>query len=379
MTTRIMFIVTSLYMGGQERKLLDIINNLDPSKYECEICCTKEPGPLAEDAKESGVTVHSKLLSSKYDIRVLPRMISLLKKQNIQIAYTVGAGDNMFWGRLAAKLAGVPLIFSSLHKMWDKDKDKSTVGYLNKLLIPYTDKIIAVGEKAKKFLVEFEKIDQSKIEVICNGVDVDLYPSKNKEKVRQELSIPADALVVGIVASLRTEKGHAVFLEAAEKVRAVFDNVNFIICGDGSEKEFINKKIKKLGLSGAVHMLGMRRDVPEIMAALDVLVLASYPYVETFPNVVLEAMASQKPVVATNVGCITEIVTEGETGRIVPVNDPASMAEAIISILKNRGSRKRMGTKAREIVCEKFTLDKMVKQREALFERFLKIKDLLPG
>ena len=210
---RVMFVITSMPVGGAETLLVELIRRLDRSRFLPELCCLKNLGPLGETLAGE-VPVHHGLLAAKRDAGVLWRLAGLMRRRRIDAVVTVGAGDKMFWGRLAARLAGVPVIASALHSTGWPDR----VQFANRLLAPITDAFIAVAEPHGRYLAAHEGCTASKICVIPNGVDVERFrPRPPNEALRQEFALAADAPVVGIVAALRPEKNHALFLRAAQR------------------------------------------------------------------------------------------------------------------------------------------------------------------
>jgi glycosyltransferase involved in cell wall biosynthesis len=173
--------------------------------------------------------------------------------------------------------------------------------------------------------------------------------------------------VVAHVAMLRPEKGHAVLLQAARKVVDELPTARFLLAGAGPERGAIETLRTQLGLKQNVLLLGQRDDVPALLAAADVAVLCSLPLVETFPNSILEALASSRPVVCTDVGSIREMVEHESTGLIVPPMDPPALAQALTRLLSEPELSRAMGERGRSGVRERFTTERMVRDREDLF------------
>ncbi len=207
----ILFVCTTLVIGGCEKQLHHVVLRMDRRRFNPIICCLKEDGTLGRDLRKKGIKVYSDLLQSKYDIRVLFRLVSLIKREKIHAVFTVGEGDKMFWGRLAAKFSGVRVIISSVHSTLADGQKGSTIGFLNKLIMPITDRIVAVSENQKQFLVKHEGLKEEKILVIRNGVDLSRFdgPKRGRRK-REELNIPFSHFVVGLIAMLRPEKAGCV-------------------------------------------------------------------------------------------------------------------------------------------------------------------------
>ncbi len=200
---RVMFVITSMPVGGAETLLVNLVRGLDRQRFVPEICCLKQRGPLGE-VLATELPVHSELLGGKYDVRVLSRLVRLLKKRRTDVVVTVGAGDKMFWGRLAAQCAGTPVVLSALHSTGWPDG----VGRMNRCLTRWTDHFVAVAQQHGQFLVQQEGFPADKVAVIPNGVDTDVFRPglAAREAARREWNIPADAPLFGIVAALRPKR-----------------------------------------------------------------------------------------------------------------------------------------------------------------------------
>ncbi|MEM9365394.1 MAG: glycosyltransferase [Planctomycetota bacterium] len=358
------FVITSMPVGGAETLLVNLMRRFDPTKVRPEIVCLKEPGPLGEQIAEE-FPVHSGLLRSKYDLMVVPRLVHLFRTHDIDGVITVGAGDKMFWGRLAAFLARVPVTASALHSTGWPDG----VGRLNRLLTPLTDAFIAVADAHGEFLRSFERFPAEKVRVIRNGIDCQRFQHDRAaaRDVRLELGIAPETPLVGIVAALRPEKNHPLLLDAAARLRNAPQSCpapEFLIIGDGPERDTIANLRDDLGLTDHVHMLGNRSDTPRLLSALDVFALCSFN--EASPVSILEALACETPVVATNVGSISETVLDEKTGFLVPSGDAARLASAIDNLLKDPEKRQMMGRQGRQHVLATGSLQSMVESYESL-------------
>jgi glycosyltransferase involved in cell wall biosynthesis len=359
---RVMFLQTDMRIGGAEMVTANIIRRMDRERFAPELCCLKERGELGE-ALAGEIPVHHDLLRNKYDLRVLPRLISLLRSQEIDAVVTVGAGDKMFWGRIAARRLGVPVIISALHSTGWPDG----VGRLNSMLTPITDAFIAVAASHGEYLSEHEGFPAKRIAVIPNGVDtVKFAPISDVGAVRRELGIDENAPVVGIVAALRPEKNHALFLEMARRVMRQLPTARFLIVGDGLQRAALEQRTAELGLESNVLFVGSRDDVPRLLAAMDVFALTSH--IEANPISILEAMSVGRPVVATNVGSIHEAVIDSVTGNLVPSGDAAQLTERVLSLLTDEPRRLEMGAAARLSVVEHWSIESMVSGYEQLIQ-----------
>ncbi len=356
-----LFVITSMPVGGAETLLVNLLRQFRSSHILPSIACLKEKGPLGEEiAKEFPVTDH--WLRGKFDVRVVPRLAKHLRKEKIDALITVGAGDKMFWGRIAARLAAVPVVCSALHSTGWPDG----VGKMNRWLTPITDAFIAVAKPHGKFLADFEKFPTKKIAVIPNGVDTIRFQpnSGSRADVRSELGLEPDAPLIGIVAALRPEKNHALFLNAASKVLAKFPKAHFVIVGDGPERSLIEAIAADLKISKSVSLLGTRSDTPRLLAALDVFALTSHN--EASPVSILEALSCGVPVVSTRVGSVAESVHDQWNGFTVEPGDSHAVAERIKYLLWNRSTAELIGSNGREHVQACGSLETMVRMYEQL-------------
>jgi len=364
----ILFVCTTLVMGGCEKQLYNIILRMNRRRFNPIICCLKDEGVLGRDLRKKGIKAYSNLLRSKYDIRVLFHLVSLIKREKIHAIFTVGEGDKMFWGRLAGKFSGVPVIVSSVHSTLADGEKGSTIGFLNKLIMPISDKIVAVSEDQKEFLVKHEGLREEKITVIPNGVDLSRFHGSNQTlSTREELGIPLSHFVVGIIAMLRPEKAHSVFIHAASRILRHTSEVTFLVVGEGDLRAELEELVRRLGVSDNVRFLGERQDVEEILASLDAVVLCSYT-IESFPNSILEAMAAGKPVVVTDLGGLREIVVDGETGFVVKPRDVEGLADKVLWLINNPEKSRSLGEAGMERVGKLFPLEKAIRAREKLIE-----------
>ena len=352
---RVMFVITSMPVGGMEALLVELIRRLDRSRFEPELCCLKYLDVLGEALAEE-IPVFTGLLKHKYDFGVLWRLKKLLHERRIDAIVTIGAGDKMFWGRLAGRLAGVPVICSALHSTGMPDR----VELLNRLLAPLTDAFIGVAETHGRYLAEGEGCPAAKVRVIPNGVDVEkFHPRWPVASLQGEFCLAPGTPVVGIVAALRPEKNHELFLQAAKLIHQALPTTKFLVIGDGPRRAELECFARDLGLNEAVRFTGTRGDVPEMLSLVDVILLTSH--MEANPASILEAMACEKPVVATRVGSVPETVLDGRTGFLVPPGDAYELARLTLDLLCHPDHAALLGRAGREHVIAHWSVARMVK------------------
>ncbi len=365
---RVMFVTTSMPIGGAETLLVELVRRMDRSRFLPELCCLKRFDSLGEALAEE-IPAFTGLLAGKFDVAVLWRLVRLMRRRRIDAVVTVGPGDKMFWGRLAARLAGVPVVCSALHSTGLPDH----VELPNRLLSPLSDAFIAVAESHGCYLADHEGCPAKKVRVIPNGVDLQrFHPRWPDRKLQRELNLDPDAPTVGIIAALRPEKNHELFLHVAALVHVELPEARFLIVGDGPQRSKLEALARSLGVEKAVRFLGTRRDVPELLSLMDVVMLTSH--MEANPLCLLEAMASEKPVVASRVGSITESVHDGRTGYLAAPGDSQGMAARVLELLQDRRRASSMGRAAREAVIARWSVDRMVRGYEDLIAEIYSAK-----
>lgn len=370
---RAMFLLTSMPIGGAETLLLNLVRRLDRSRVEPTIACMKQKDVLGE-VLDREIPVFENLILHKYDFAVAGRLKRMFRDQQIDALVTIGAGDKMFWGRLGARLAGVPVILSALHSTGWPDG----VGKLNRMLTGITDGFIAVARQHAEYQVNDEKFPQEKVFLIPNGIDTEkfVFSQDSRDQWRDKTGISRTAPVVGIVAALRPEKNHDLFLRAAKRVSVQVPSSKFVIAGDGPERERLERLASELEIKDRVHFLGSVHDICGVLSMLDVFSLTSHN--EASPVSIMEALSCGRPVVATDVGSIDESVLEGQNGFLVPAGDQASLADRWVSLLQDASSRTAFGLNGRQHIVANSSLDSMTDGYMQLIENVYQEKCGLP-
>lgn len=358
---RVMFVITTMPVGGAEKLLVELIRGLDRSKFIPELCCLKYLDVLGEVMARE-VPTYTNLLANKYDVAVLPRLVKLLRHRRIDAVVTVGTGgDKMFWGRLAARIAGVPVICSALHSTGLPDH----VEFLNRLLTPVTDAFVAVAEPHGRYLAEHEGCPRKRVCVIPNGVDTERFrPRGSNPELRASLGLKLNTPVVGIVAALRPEKNHELFLQAAADIRRRVPDAQMLVIGDGARRSMLEALSRDLGTTDCVQFLGTRHDVPELIAEMNVVALTSH--MEANPVSILEALSVERPVVAPRVGSIPETVHDGRTGYTFEAGNRQQLVDRVVHLLQEPATAARMGQAGREMVLEQWSIAHMVRGYERM-------------
>jgi glycosyltransferase involved in cell wall biosynthesis len=371
---KVHFVVTSLPVGGAETLLVNLVQGMDRTNFSPEVICLKEAGQLGPVVSEFA-PLTSNLICHKWDARVHLRLTRHFRQRGADAVITVGAGDKMFWGRLAAWHASVPVICSALHSTGWPDG----IGRLNRCLTAITDGFIAVARNHAQHLIDGEKFPEDRVFMIPNGIDVHRFcPDRCKRDwLRLLLQVPENCPLVGIVAALRKEKNHAQFIDAAVAVISRHPNAHFVIVGDGPERTPLEQKVQGLDSKRHFHFLGNRNDTHHLLAGLDVFCLTSLN--EANPVSILEALSCGIPVVSPDVGSISETVICGKTGHLTRCGCADSTANAVIQLLNHPELASRMGAEGRKVVAANWSLKSMVDGYEALIEKLYRRKAAARG
>jgi len=342
--------------GGQEVRILTEAQWLLDHGWHVRLAAQPGSG-LATRA--DGVDLHRVRMRSAWDPFALAGLMRLMRREQIALVHTHSSTDSWL-ATLAARLMGLPVV-RSRHVSIPIARRRALIYHL-------ADRIIASGEAVAQ-VVRAAGIPAAKIVSIPAGVDMTrFHPGVSGKALRDELGLSGP--VAGIVAMLRSSKGHGVFLDAAREVWHAAPDTRFLIVGDGIGYEHIRGRIRELGLEHVVIMTGFRRDIPEVMAALDVLVLPSIKS-EATSQVIPQALAVGTPVVGTAMGGIPEIVRDWETGRLVPPGNPDALAEAILSLLRDPARARAMAQAGQALVKARYTIETMMARTIRVYEELL--------
>lgn len=365
---KIAFIASSLGVGGVERQWYELVRGMDKDKFDITLICLYDLGEIGKRIRELGIKVYFNIFPGKFSLFSLYTLIKIIKAERFDVVFLHDQPLAMFYGIIAAKYLKIKKIIVAFHSTEDFEKEiKFNKYFLNKFM-RFVHKIVSIGNKQKNYLIEKKHYPSEKIVIIFNGVNIRNYEvSINRENKKQEFNLPLDCKVIGIIARLCPFKRHDVFLDAAKLILQETPDVIFLIVGDGSERTKIEKQIKRLGLTHNTRVLGERKDIAEINKILDVSVLSSDPAVETLPMAIIESMASSVPVVATDVGSLSDLIINGENGFLVPSSSPELLARAILTIVKDEELANKMAKNTHEIASRYFSLENMVKGYEELF------------
>lgn len=355
-------------MGGVEKKLYDFIARLDTDRFAVHMCALKRGGYFKEKLVDLGIPVHEGLLRHKFDAFAFGAFARILREARIDLIYTFGHPNTVILSWMARRRGLVTRVVVSYHAMPGATGRKLVRPYLRPFL-GGVDAYLALAETHRRYLVEIEGLRAEKVVVIRNGVDTAVYHPGDARSRRAELGLAPDDVVFTTVASLRPVKGVDVLLRSAAPVLEATPRLRLLVAGDGQDRGALEALARELGVADRVVFAGIRDDVEDVYRLSDAVVVPSRS--EAFPNVVLEAMASGLAVVTTDVGSVREMVEDGESALVVPPDDTAALGSAIAALCADADRRARMGRRGREIVEERFRIERMCEERERLFERLI--------
>lgn len=319
-------------------------------------------------------------ISAADDLRALVKMVRLVRRLRPDVVHTHMAKAGTV-GRIAAHLARVPLVVHTYHghvfhgyfsprKTWVFLK-------IEQALAKVTDTIVVVGERQRDEIAAFKVAPRTKLLPIPLGLELERFldSERYRGELRRELGLEPTAPVVGIVARLVPIKAHEDFLAAARIVAAVLPAARFLVVGDGELRAELEATVARMGLGELVRFVGWRADLPRIYADLDVVALSSHN--EGSPVALIEALAAGRPVVATDVGGVAEVVLDGRTGRTVPARAPDRLASAILDLLQDRSAAESLGAAGRRHVYPRYASARLVEDMGGLYRHALSARGRL--
>lgn len=383
MSTRIRVLhpITRLIIGGAQENTMLTAQLLDKTQWDVAIISgpqTGVEGSLIEAVQEQGIplTLEPTLvreLNPVKDLLAVFRLMRFMTQGGYTIVHTHSSKAGIV-GRWAAKLAGVPVIVHTVHGWAHHDRQHPLLRayyiLMEKLTLPITDKLIVVSALNIEKGLQDGIGKASDYVVIRSGIELDRFghPQVPRAATRQALGIPLDAPVVGTVTRLSPQKAPLDFVRAAGIVAQARPETYFVMVGDGPLHADVEALAAEVGIRDHLVLTGLRRDVPELMAAFDLFALSSLW--EGLPRVLPQAMATGLPLVATATDGSAEAVIDGVNGLLVPPGEPAQLAQALIRLLNDPALAQQMGAAGRAQVDE-FSDKRMVAQIEALYRQLL--------
>jgi len=369
----ILHILQNSNIGGVQRQLLSLLKAYDMDLMNPAVCCFKAKGEIGEQMEKRGFEVVDFHIERHYRFSpaIIRQLYTLMKERNIHVVRAHKYSASLY-GRIAARLARVPVVITSVHGNYRKDL-RFERKIANKMLSRVTDRIVAVSESIRTDIIKYDNIDPEKVLVIRNGVDTALFsPPVNAGGVREELALKDNETVIGFVGRLVPAKGLQHLIGAFESVRAEIGQVKLLIVGGGQLMEPLTMMARDKGLSNDIIFLGERTDIPQLLGAMDIFVMPSIA--EGLPNALLEAMAAARPVIVTCAGGMGEIIQDGVNGLVVPVGDEASLSGGLRKLVKDRSFAQALGAAARQCIENRHSIRATARSWEDLYFALLRKK-----
>ncbi|MEO8228258.1 MAG: glycosyltransferase [Chloroflexota bacterium] len=364
--------------GGAQEHVLGLLTRIDPTRYDVHVL-SLSPGSTVRKLQRNGISVT--VIDEPDDAIATGAVAALLAELRPEIVHSHMYRAELVGTRAAIALGEIgrprPYIVSTVHSSRIRSEEDRRV---LRLLTPRIDRLIAVSRSIVEKL-HHEGRDTAPISLIHSGVDLERYDHQEPCcTLREEYDLPSEGPIVGVVARLEPEKGHPTLLEAWPSVLAAVPDATLLVVGEGSRREALEALAHELGVAERVVFTGRRDDVPAVTAALDVAVLPSYR--EAQGLTILEAMALSRPIVASNVGGIPEMVEDGITGLLVPAHDADALGAAIVRLLRDHPLADTLGRAGHDLVHDKFCIERMVAAVEQIYDegaRTLRLTEVAAG
>jgi glycosyltransferase involved in cell wall biosynthesis len=358
-------VITDLDVGGAERSLVSLALGLDRRRWSGSVIALGAEGALAEPLRAAGIDTRCLGVDRGRPMQAVFRLAGALRARSPRLVQSFLFHANLA-SKLAAPLAGAPWVLGSL-----RVAEKRQRGHLalDRLTARLATGSVCVSAGVRRFSREVGKLPDDRLCVISNGVDLG-FMDRATPLDRTALGVPPHAFLALFVGRLDEQKGVDLLLEAAEQVVAQNVEWHLLIVGDGPEAQSLREWSEhRPALSARVHWLGRRDDVPALLKTVDLLVLPSRW--EGMPNVVLEALAARRAVVASAVEGTDELVIPGQTGWLVPPGDAEALASALLEASSDASRLERFGRAGRQLVEAQFPLERMITAYQDLWARIL--------
>ncbi len=355
-------------VGGGESVLLSLVENIDKEIFE-PVVLSFTDGPMVEQLRTMNIPVHIIHTEKPFDISVWKKVRKLMRDERIDIVHAHGtrANSNMFW---AARKEGLPLIYTchgwSFHQDQYSLKKKIRIWGERILTKKATVNICVSNANRKEGIALFGKSFDPV--VIQNSIDGRKFdPDREYKDVRKEFGVNRSEILLGFIARFTWQKQPLVLINAFADVLKEVPEVRLLLVGDGEQKQEALMLIEKSGIKEKIVLEDFRKDVPDLLAAIDIFVLPSLW--EGLPVALLEAMSMSKPIIATGVDGTAEVIEDRVSGYLISTNNlQEQLTKAIIHLCRNKDLRERLGTGARRRIQEHYNVEMMTKKNEEIYK-----------
>jgi glycosyltransferase involved in cell wall biosynthesis len=358
--------------GGAQEHLYGLLSRIDPSCYDVSVVALSGGSGARKVARLGFPTL---ILEEADDDAAVDRLVEHLLSRDVDVVHNHMYRAEVVGTRAALKLTEhgrrKPFVVSTVHSSRVRSREDRE---LLRALTPSMDRLIAVSRAIVAKIAD-ERGGLAPVSLIYNGVDLERYDHQEPCcTLREEYGMAVGSQVVGVVARLEPEKGHPTLLEAWPSVRAEFPDAYLLVVGEGSRLEALQDQVRELAIADRVVFTGRRDDMPAVTAALDIAVLPSYR--EAQGLTILEAMALSRPVVASNVGGIPEMIEDGVTGILVPPHDADALSAAIRRLLGDHQLADTLGRAGHDLAHDRFCIEGMVSSIQEIYDEGARIARL---
>ena len=392
----VMHVVDSLETGGMENGIVNLANLINKECFTFSICCLSHPGKLSKRISDDSVSVVALGWSRGFQFDLFMKLAKIFKEQRVDIIHAHG-WQTLIYSAVASLISGVPVLINGEHGTFRLEKFRRRFAY--KIISYIVDRYVTVSFSLEKELAKILSARRAKCVTIPNGVDLHKFShlsEKDAERIKSELLIPPTSSIIGSVGRLEPQKNIEELLHVFSNLCRDNENLHCVLIGEGFLKESLEKLASQLGVRKKVHFVGRVDNPHQLISILDLFVSTSF--LEGMSNVILEAMACGKPIVATDAGDNDKLIDVGRNGFVVVAKNSIALEKAIRLLpdtpiyyrdnlydrqifekfikllLADKAMRKRFGERSRAIVEEKFDVMKMINRYEEIYIETIAIK-----
>jgi len=366
--------MTRLPVGGVEHQLFLVLKHYDKSRVLPVVCSLSDTGEVGREIAAAGIEVISlNKLAHGFDYSIVRDLRRIIRQRNIHVVRTHQYHANLY-GRIAAIIEKVPCIVASVHNIYTRDR-KIHRRIINQILAGLTDKVVAVSEAVRRDIVAYDHVSADKVMVIHNGIELARFSGTDGSAVRREFGIRPDSTVIGTVGRLTEQKGHKYLFEAFAATVRGFPQLRLLIVGDGPQRAVLEQTAESLNIRDKVIFTGTRRDVPPMLAAMDVFVFPSLW--EGMPNALAEAMAAGLPIIASDIPQNRELIDHEKSGLVFTSGSSDAMVLMLKRMLEHMHLAKELGRAARTRIAESFIIEQTINRYMACFQEILRGKGVV--
>ncbi len=372
MLVKILFVIDGIEFGGGERVFAQLINGLPQDRFKS-FLATASNKAFIDTITFHNLTTFTMDFSNRYNVAIILKLMRIIKKERINIVHGQGARAE-FYARLATGFSGRKTYVSTVavpvegydvgpfKKLLYRAFDRFSEGYVNRFIV--------VSDSLNKAMVREHGVAREKVVKIYNGIETDIYQpagqSANRRRIRGEFRVADKEILIGAIGRLAWPKGFEFFIQAIPDIIQALPNGRFLLVGDGALRHNLEALTRSLNLQNHLLFAGQRTDIRDILTALDIVVVPSIQ--EGFSMLTLEAMAMNKPIVATRIDGTTEQITDGREGLLVPSRNPAELTKAILRIACDPALATTLGNAARQRVKAAFSVQRMIQETIKVYD-----------